>query len=59
MLFAAGPLVGYFFGQWIDRRFGTEPWGTVILALLGFGAGLKQVIAVIRRWISENPENKE
>lgn len=53
MILAAGPLVGFWFGQWIDRRFGSEPWGTVIVALLGLIASVKQVIQIIQRWIKE------
>jgi F0F1-type ATP synthase assembly protein I len=57
MIFAAGPLVGYWIGQWVDRSFGWEPWGTVGLSLLGFIASLKQVAAIIRRWIKEEQES--
>ena len=53
MIFAAGPLVGFWIGQGLDRKFGTEPWGTVVVALLGFAASLKQVVFIIRRWIKE------
>lgn len=53
MIFAAGPLVGYWIGQWFDARFGTDPWGKVIASLLGFGASLKQVISIIKQWIRE------
>ena len=49
MILAAGPLVGYWIGQWVDWRFGIEPWGMVILVLLGLAAGTKQVIEIIRR----------
>ena len=57
MIFAAGPLVGYAIGYWIDARFGTDPWGKVGIALLGFVASLKQVVAVIRRWIQETEKD--
>ena len=57
MIFAAGPLVGYAIGYWIDARFGTDPWGKVVVALLGFVASLKQVVAVIRRWIQETEKD--
>lgn len=56
MILAAGPLVGYWIGQWVDRRFGSEPWGVVILALLGLAAGIKQVVHVIRQGINEETE---
>ena len=53
MIFVAGPLVGYWLGQWIDRGFGTDPWGKVMGSILGFGASLKQVVTIIRDWIKE------
>ena len=57
MIFAAGPLVGYWIGQWGDSHFGTDPWGKVVVSLLGFGASLKQVITIIRRWIKEEEKD--
>lgn len=49
MIFVAGPLVGYWIGQWIDGRFGIDPWGKVVVSLLGFVASLKQVVTIIQR----------
>ncbi len=57
MILAAGPLVGYWIGQWVDKRFGLTPWGTVIVSLLGFAASLKQVISVIQTWIKETEKD--
>lgn len=56
MILAAGPLVGYWIGQWIDRWLKSDPWGTVIMALLGLIASVKQVVQVIQRWIKENKD---
>ena len=56
MIFIAGPLVGYWIGGWADHHFGTDPWGKIIVLLLGFGASLKQVITIIRRLIKEEEE---
>ena len=53
MILAAGPLVGYWMGGWADQHFGTDPWGKVIVLLLGFGASLKQVVTIIQRLIKE------
>ncbi len=39
--FAAAVALGYFSGNWLDDRFGTEPWLMLIMSLLGLGAGLK------------------
>jgi len=33
-----------FGGIWVDRRFGTKPWGTLVGAFAGIGAGLYNFI---------------
>ena len=40
----AGVIVGLLIGWAIDRFAGTSPWGLVICLLLGFAAGLMNVI---------------
>jgi F0F1-type ATP synthase assembly protein I len=40
-----GALVGY----WLDGRFGTSPTWTMILTILGMGAGLTQMIRVVNK----------
>ncbi|MBI2194168.1 MAG: AtpZ/AtpI family protein [Planctomycetes bacterium] len=47
MMLAAGPLLGFFAGQWLDRRLGTS-WFSTVLALVGFAAGVNETIRVIR-----------
>lgn len=53
MIFAAGPLVGYWIGREIDVRLGSDPWAKVVVSLLGFVASWRQVITVIRREMKE------
>jgi F0F1-type ATP synthase assembly protein I len=53
MILVAGPLVGYWMGQWVDGRFGVDPWGKTGLSLLGFIASIKQVVTIIKRWAKE------
>jgi F0F1-type ATP synthase assembly protein I len=55
---AVACLVGY----WIDRKFGTEPWGLLILAGLGIVGGLYNMV---RKYVhemflppSENPPTR-
>jgi len=43
MTMAASVLFGYFAGAWLDKYFGTKPWLTVIMFLLGTAAGLKSL----------------
>ncbi|MDA8234931.1 MAG: AtpZ/AtpI family protein [Clostridia bacterium] len=38
---AAGIVVGYFLGDFIDGKLGTSPWFTFILLVVGVGAAFK------------------
>ena len=42
--FVAGVVVGAALGWGFDRLFDTSPWGLVVLLLLGFAAGLLNVM---------------
>jgi ATP synthase protein I len=47
--FVAGVLVGAALGWGIDRLAGTSPWGLIVLLLLGFVAGVFNVIRAAGR----------
>ena len=51
----AGVLVGAGLGWLIDRLLGTSPWGLIVLLLLGFAAGVMNVM----RSAGVIPENKQ
>jgi ATP synthase protein I len=42
--FIAGVVVGAGLGWGIDRMAGTSPWGLIVFLLLGFGAGILNVL---------------
>lgn len=42
--FIAGIIVGIGLGWFFDRIFDTSPWGLIVFLLLGFGAGLLNVL---------------
>ncbi len=45
-----GPLVGYFLGRWIgDKGFGEPRLGGGIGLLLGFMAGVREIVKIIQR----------
>lgn len=52
---AASVAVGTALGWWIDHRFGTDPWGIVVCALVGIVGGLLNFVragrAMMRRQI--------
>lgn len=41
---AVGVALGYFVGHWLDRKFGWDPWGTLVGAMLGMAAGMYLLI---------------
>jgi ATP synthase protein I len=46
-------LLGLVIGLWIDAHFGTRPWGTLILSLVGILAGSVAVYRLIVASIDE------
>lgn len=44
--FVAGVLAGGLLGWGCDRLLGTKPWGLIVLLVLGFGAGIYNVMRV-------------
>jgi ATP synthase protein I len=46
--FVVGILAGAFLGWLVDRGLGTSPWGLIVLLLLGFVAGVFNVVRAAR-----------
>ena len=44
VVLVAGILIGGGIGWWIDHAFGTGPWLMLLLGLIGFGAGLREIV---------------
>lgn len=44
--FVAGVIAGGVLGWIVDRVFGTKPWGMIVLLMLGFLAGIYNVLRV-------------
>ena len=41
--------IGWWVGQWLDGRFGTAPWLTVLFVLFGLVAGVLNVYRTLAR----------
>jgi ATP synthase protein I len=50
--FVAGVLVGAALGWGLDQVAGTSPWGLIVLLLLGFAAGVLNVVRAAGRMTS-------
>jgi F0F1-type ATP synthase assembly protein I len=52
-------VLGYLLGAYIDKRFHTQPWFTIILFLAGCGAAIKAMVRVARQYKAENPDKDD
>lgn len=43
------PAIGFFAGQWADKKLGTDPWMVVVGLVLGFGAAAREIFVLIRK----------
>jgi ATP synthase protein I len=55
-LLIVSPLVGFFVGGWLDRRFKTYPWIGIIGLILGFVAAGRETYQIYRRYLAEEEE---
>jgi ATP synthase protein I len=53
--FVAAILVGLGLGWGVDTLFGTTPWGIIVLLLLGFAAGVLNVVRAASEMNAANP----
>lgn len=49
VLLVAGPAIGFFIGDYIDRKFGTAPWFMLFFIVIGFVASIRQTIEFINK----------
>ena len=47
--------VGYFLGKWLDGKFHTKPWLTIVFFLAGVGAAIKAMVRLVREYKREFP----
>ncbi len=54
IILLVGPVVGYFIGDWLDRKFQIFPWCTVIFLILGFVAAGREVSRMLKEILRED-----
>lgn len=52
-------VIGYFIGHYLDGRFGTTPWLTLVFLLLGIAAGFKNLYDQTRRLMDLDDQGKK
>lgn len=44
---AAGTIIGYYSGRWLDSKLGTDPWLMIAGLLVGLAAGMWGIILTL------------
>ena len=57
-LLIVAPLVGFWIGDWADRRFGSGPWLGLAGLAVGFAAAGRETYRIYRRYQAEEEEQK-
>jgi len=47
-ILALAPIVGFLLGKFLDQKFRTQPWLSMILLVLGFVAGVRETIKIVK-----------
>ena len=48
MMLAAGPLVGFFIGDFLDNKFNSKPIFVAIFVVVGFVAGARESVRILK-----------
>ena len=58
IILVIGPLIGYFVGDWIDRRFRLYPWATVLFLVLGFVTSGREIFRLLKQILKDDSTKK-
>lgn len=51
---AVPPIIGWLFGHFLDKSFGTSPFIGYFMLALGFGAGVVEFIRILKKFGGED-----
>lgn len=53
IILAVGPILGYFLGNYLDKKLNTSPYLMILFIIFGFVASGKQVYSMVVRSLKE------
>lgn len=53
IILALGPIIGYFIGNFLDRKLHTEPYLMILFLIFGFIASGKEVYRLVKKAMKE------
>ena len=57
VVLVVGPLLGYFAGNWVDRKFQLFPWFTISGLFVGFIASGREIFRLVREFLEEDKKS--
>lgn len=57
IILAAGPIIGILIGKFLDEKFDTSPWLSILFIIFGFVASTKQIIKLLKN--ADDQENSK
>lgn len=58
-LLLAAPLIGWFIGQWLDARFGTDPYLMTVGVFFGLGSAGIEIFRLVKKSSKLEEEDDE
>lgn len=58
-LLIAGPAVGFFIGQWADKKLGTDPYLLIVGLIFGFAAAGREIYKLVKKAESFDREDND
>lgn len=59
LVLAIAPVIGFFMGDFLDDKLGTEPYLMIVFVVLGFIAGAREVHRLVKKaYEDESPQDK-
>ena len=59
IILVAGPLAGYFIGNWADSRFRVYPWCSILFLVLGFVASGREILRLLKQVLKEDKKKND
>jgi len=59
IILVAGPLAGYFIGNWVDNRFRVYPWCSILFLIMGFVAAGREIFRLLKQLLKEDKKNND
>lgn len=53
IFFGVAVFLGFLFGRWLDRKFGTDPWLMLVGVLFGIASGFKELYRLTASYRTE------